>query len=610
MKKYTGKNRHKKRAKSRVTKTVDLSLAIPGAQTNVTWTRRIALKITLVSLFGITLVAISIHLRIDIADHFQGDHIQGSKNRYVQNSTEKDINYSEGDINNYGVDVQQFLAWAAEGYMQAGAVQSEKHDSATLNPFIVKSPQRLQPSWEAKEMAKLIGEDAEPFLLGLKAMVNGHYGQADGLFDEADKCLNNLSEGNYRSQLQVNLFAARMQNASYAGKPQEAQQWAIKLEASAGEDPDLLSSVARIYYDNGDYYAAASLFRRAQDIREKTFGSASPDLALSLNDLGEVYCTLGRYTDAETVLTRALHIWEDRLGPEHIELAACFNNFGRLYLVQDRYDEARPFFERALNIMKNILGPDNPEVGLTLTNLGSLHRKRGQYVEAESFLNQALRICEDALGSNHPEVGLIRLELGAARLKQGDYVQAKEFLDSAIGILRGSLGDDHPNVSTGLSYVGELLMRQNMYSDAESALKEAYSINEKAFGHSHREVAVALNNLGALYCEQGFYVQAEPPLNDARDICEKLASQTSTQADVLQNLGLLYYRRGRYCEAESLLDQALKIQEDLHDSDHYEVINCRRYIAEVHKAKLRFSNSTDRLRAWLRTDDAAPDKGR
>jgi tetratricopeptide (TPR) repeat protein len=51
-----------------------------------------------------------------------------------------------------------------------------------------------------------------------------------------------------------------------------------------------------------------------------------------------------------------LAIREKVLGPEHPDVAQSLNNLGELYRIQGRYAEAEPLLKRALAIRERVLG--------------------------------------------------------------------------------------------------------------------------------------------------------------------------------------------------------------------------------------------------------------
>ena len=84
-------------------------------------------------------------------------------------------------------------------------------------------------------------------------------------------------------------------------------------------------------------------------------------------------------------LKRALAIRERALGPEHPDVASSLNNLGNAFYHRGRHAEARPVYERALAIRESAFGQNSPDVAVTITNLASVYDEFGRYVEAEAL---------------------------------------------------------------------------------------------------------------------------------------------------------------------------------------------------------------------------------
>ncbi|GJL61086.1 MAG: hypothetical protein NPIRA03_39430 [Nitrospirales bacterium] len=94
------------------------------------------------------------------------------------------------------------------------------------------------------------------------------------------------------------------------------------------EGARLLNQTAHYLYERARYTGAEPLFQRALAIQEQDLGPTHPDVATSLNNLGELYRSQGQYADAEPLYQRALAIREEALSPTHPDVATSLNNLG------------------------------------------------------------------------------------------------------------------------------------------------------------------------------------------------------------------------------------------------------------------------------------------
>ncbi|WP_042713030.1 tetratricopeptide repeat protein, partial [Crocosphaera watsonii] len=97
-------------------------------------------------------------------------------------------------------------------------------------------------------------------------------------------------------------------------------------------------------------------------LRKKLLGDEHPDVATSFNNLAGLYYSQGRYTEAETLYKDALALIKKLLGDEHPDVATSFNNLAGLYRSQGRYTEAEPLYKDALALRKKLLGDEHPDV--------------------------------------------------------------------------------------------------------------------------------------------------------------------------------------------------------------------------------------------------------
>jgi len=65
-----------------------------------------------------------------------------------------------------------------------------------------------------------------------------------------------------KDEAQAKIYMARMQNASYAGRPQDALQYCDKLATLACDDSLIINMMAGVYYENAKYREAEPLMER------------------------------------------------------------------------------------------------------------------------------------------------------------------------------------------------------------------------------------------------------------------------------------------------------------------------------------------------------------
>jgi len=165
-----------------------------------------------------------------------------------------------------------------------------------------------QPTQQAKDLAAQIEDDAGPYPQALKAIAQGNAEKADELLNETQQFLDHVRQKT--DEAQAKIYMARMQNASYAGRPQDALQYCDKLRPLAGNDTLILNEMAEVYYANAEYKEAEPLMQRALNIDEASLGSEHPTVAIRLNNLAQLYQATNRLKQAEPLMERALKMNE------------------------------------------------------------------------------------------------------------------------------------------------------------------------------------------------------------------------------------------------------------------------------------------------------------
>jgi len=155
-----------------------------------------------------------------------------------------------------------------------------------------------QPTQQAKDLAAQIEDDSGPYVLALKAIAVGNTKWASELLDKTQKLLDKVQEQKDRAQAKI--YMARMQNASYAGRPQDALQYCDKLTTLAGNDSLIMNKMAVVYYENAKYKEAEPLMQRHLMIFlqfTRRIGHPHPHLENAINNYAGLLMRMGHSKD-------------------------------------------------------------------------------------------------------------------------------------------------------------------------------------------------------------------------------------------------------------------------------------------------------------------------
>jgi len=390
-------------------------------------------------------------------------------------------------------------------------------------------------------------------------------------------------------------------NVEYANWPlcsrlvQHAQSLAWLIDEYCFDFPQaskMLIQAGRYLYERAQYSEAEPLYRRAIKIREKTLGPDHPDVAATLNNLGDLYRAQGKNEEAEPLYKQSLAIYEKVLGPENPEVATTLNNLAELHRAHCKYEEAEPLYKRSLAIKAKALGPWHLDVATTLKNLAGLYRAQGKYEEAEPLYKQSLAIYEKAQGPWHPYVATTLNNLADLYRAQGKYEEAEPLYKQSLAIYEKALGPEHPDMAAPLGNLAELYRAQGRYEEAEPLHKRSLVIKEKTLGPEHHFVATTLGNLALLYEAQGKYEEAEPLYKRFLATKEKvLGPEHHFVATTLGNLADLYRAQGKYDEAEPLYKRSLAINEKALGANHPDVAATLGNLAGLYRTQGKYNEA-------------------
>lgn len=271
-----------------------------------------------------------------------------------------------------------------------------------------------------------------------------------------------------------------------------------KLEGKSEDLGSLSHTIALFFYDAGSYDWALVLEERALETLIGVFGSHSPEVAESLNNLGRIHSEKGGLKNLRKALLihqQALEIESNAIHYNDVRIANCLNNIAVIYAQCDLYKESLPIFNQALEILESKLGYDHLKVAMVLNNLGGLYHNKGAYAKAKSLYERVLDIEERWLDPHHPEVAATLNNLASINIEQGKYDEAHSLMDRAQTIWKRTIGLVHPRFAANLNNLATLYAEQQQYEKALPLFKHAVSIAEISLGRKHPDTKEFKDNL-------------------------------------------------------------------------------------------------------------------
>jgi serine/threonine protein kinase/tetratricopeptide (TPR) repeat protein len=286
----------------------------------------------------------------------------------------------------------------------------------------------------------------------------------------------------------------------------------IRTKNLPADDPQIAASLDRLgnaQRNRGDLEAAEANLRRALAIREQAFGPHDDLVAHSLLSLGEVFLARSRLAEADSLLERALAIEEADVGEQHLEEATILQDLGSVSYYRGEYGKASQLYERAIALRQRRTGPNDPWLGNPLNNLGGVHFQEGRYDQALSDYKRAEEIWSAALGPDHPRVASALTNIAEAYTALGRYDEAEPIARRALSIKERNLSPNAPSIAVTLRVLGDVYSGEGRYGDAEPRYQRAIEIVESVYGADHPRLGEYLDAYARMLREAGRTDEAE-----------------------------------------------------------------------------------------------------
>jgi len=174
------------------------------------------------------------------------------------------------------------------------------------------------------------------------------------------------------------------------------------------DHPEILaaarSTIGNAYRALKSFPEAEKQIRAVLDLRKKTTGDRSVDVAVSLNDYAALLRDSGKLEEAENSHREALAIATDKLGDSHIVIAAINHDLAIVLIARGKYAEAEPFAGRAVQLRKTLPCVEDRLIADSLNLLGLIAQHLSRPTDAEKALTEAVERRRRGLGEAHPAV--------------------------------------------------------------------------------------------------------------------------------------------------------------------------------------------------------------
>ena len=328
---------------------------------------------------------------------------------------------------------------------------------------------------------------------------------------------------------------------------------------------ELIDTFTKWFFGFDQFYEIIQLLNQLQSWRNH-YGyndSSIPDL---LNRIGKYLEESHLSQLSHYFYLEQLRIEELYLGPFHPDLAQTLNSIGQVYSTNDQFLEATDYFSSALNLLKRSKRKGKL-YALILYNTGLVQHHTSLFTDAKETFQLALEEQQTALGEFHPDVAEMHFKIGKLQFESGNIGNAMDNFLKALMIIRMTMGNDSSKVSEILYYIGLSHDVNGEHTDALNSFRQSLIVAKRNFqditckvmilhkmcltyehlgdtnnaihvlldivnmvidkvGEKHICVAVVLGSLRNLYAEQGMVEKSIKVANDIKKICQYASEES------------------------------------------------------------------------------------
>jgi eukaryotic-like serine/threonine-protein kinase len=357
--------------------------------------------------------------------------------------------------------------------------------------------------------------------------------QADRLARQRDVAEREARVATETANFLLELFAAsdpRERNPTELSARDILEKAATRLPDALASDPlaraRMMQVIGLAFANLGDSKQSIDLLKQALALRQQVTGSASAEVADSLNRLGNVYRQFGQLSEAEAMLKRSL-AWRSRNGPVDAELADSWNNYGLLQSDLDHLGEAEVALRRSIELHKQVSGDSDTRIAFPLHNLAIVLRKQGRLEEARAAATLSLQL-KRKRNVQVASVAVTQGILAGIERRMGLLDDALRNAQESVDLRRATYGNDSPMISTGLTNLAGIHQQRGETDAARTLYREAVALHEKANDEDSLLAAKAHLAYGQFLLGAGEISEAQDQLRRARTIAANYLPADST----------------------------------------------------------------------------------
>lgn len=239
-----------------------------------------------------------------------------------------------------------------------------------------------------------------------------------------------------------------------------------------------LNSIGNYYKAIGDVKEALRFYWKALKCKNDLRNTAITKL-----NIGTIQTIDGEYENALDQCIEARDILEQYHPRPHTELVQCQGIIGDIYFAQRCYTSAEHFYITAFELSKIYLLIDDPIRTNCVKALVDVYREQGHIDRAVAVCLEQISFIETHLQENHPNIAHLVVKL--AEIYTKDYHQQLNLLKRALHIFETNIHLQYAATSTCLLMLAQCYTHHNELDQVSTCYMRALELQEKIFPKNH-----------------------------------------------------------------------------------------------------------------------------
>jgi tetratricopeptide (TPR) repeat protein len=244
-------------------------------------------------------------------------------------------------------------------------------------------------------------------------------------------------------------------------------------------------------------------YQEALKIYQSVYQSKHPDIAKSLNNIGETYKHLGNPIKGLKYYKKALKMRKELYQGNHFDIAESLNNIGEIYQTLGDSTKALMYCKKALKMFQVIPQSDCFYIATFLNNVGTAYCKLSNPSKGLKYLKEALKIYQELYPSNHPGVAIFLNNIGEAYRDLGDVSKGITYLKKALKMRKALYPNNPSDIAGSLNNIGLVYIDSGSVSKGITYLEKMLKIYQELYQGNHYYIAQSFNNISAAYYYSG-----------------------------------------------------------------------------------------------------------